>query len=570
MEGIQLSHVLVLIGAAVVTVPLCQFLRLGSVLGFLAAGALVGPSGLEVITDVAGIRHFAELGVVFLLFVIGVELRPARLWRMRRAVFGLGSAQVVVTGAGLAAALSLLGYGPRSAVLVGLALALSSTAFVVQILAERRHLRTEYGRATFGVLLLQDLAVVPLLALVPLLATRDDSVGGDIGLALLEGVAILALVIVLGRFMLRPVFQRVARYGTSEIFAALVVLLVLGAAFLTQEMGLSMAMGAFMAGLLVADSEYRHQIVADIQPFRGFLLGLFFMSVGMSVDLGYMVEEPARFGAMLLGLLGLKAALLWVLCRLFRHGARDSAAIALILAQSGEFAFVIFTVASDAKLLSAAQFQELALVVALSMVVTPLLAAFAERARSHTPAPVGAAPEAQPQRQVLIAGFGRVGRRVADILTGAGVPYTAVERNAERVARARGRGYSVFFGDASRADVLAAAGADTALLAVITLDDITATEQLVSNLRRQFPGLPIHARGHDRAACEELLRLGANVAVAENLEVSLRLARDSLVGAGFPVNEADALVSRVRSQEYARIHAGLDAHAGAAERSDQP
>ncbi|MEJ2406685.1 MAG: monovalent cation:proton antiporter-2 (CPA2) family protein, partial [Candidatus Thiodiazotropha sp.] len=286
MNAEPLFQTLTLLAAAVLIVPLFQFLRLGTVLGFLVAGMLIGPAGFGLITEVDAIRHLAELGVVFLLFIIGIELKPSRLWLMRRQVFGMGTTQVIATGVAITLIVAAFGVELRVALVLGLGLALSSTAFVLQILTERRELATGYGRAAFAILLLQDLAVVPLLALVPLLATPESSLSGDLGLAVAESVGMVLLVIVIGRYLLRPVLHQVASHGAQEIFLATGLLLVLGTATLIEHAGMSMAMGAFLAGLLIADSEFRHQIMADIQPFRAILLGLFFMSVGMSVDLG--------------------------------------------------------------------------------------------------------------------------------------------------------------------------------------------------------------------------------------------------------------------------------------------
>ncbi len=371
MISAYLFDIVILLLAAVVVVPLFQLVRLGAVPGFLVAGLIVGPSGLAAIGNVSEIGYLAEIGVVLLLFVIGIELKPSRLWLMRRQVFGLGSAQVLLTGAVLAiACFFLFGMSLRTAILVGPALALSSTAFVLQILASQKLLTSHYGRASVAVLLLQDLAVVPLLALIPLLAAPGMSVGADIGLALLESLAILALVVLAGRYFLHPLLHRVARAGSPEVFTASAVLIVLGAAMATEHAGLSMAMGAFLAGLLISESAYRHQVIAEIQPFRGLLLGLFFMSMGMSFNLGLLLSDPVGSIVLLALLIALKVLILLPLGRLFGLPWRSSVAVALLLAQSGEFALVLFALAWQNGLLGEQLFQELLLVVLLSMMVT--------------------------------------------------------------------------------------------------------------------------------------------------------------------------------------------------------
>ena len=333
MNLAYLTDIIVLLSAAVILVPLSRFVGLGIVPGFLIAGIAVGPSVLGLIDNRAEITHLSELGVVLLLFVVGIEIKPSRLWLMRRMVFGLGALQVVVVGMLIsAAAYFVFGVDARAALLVGPVLALSSTAFVLQLLSEQKLLGSEYGRTSVSVLLFQDLAVVPLLALVSLLTVADLTVGKDVGLALIKALATLALIIFGGHFLLQPILQRVARLGSPEIFTALAILLVLGAAVLMAQIGLSMAMGAFVAGLLIADSEFRHQIVAEIQPFRGLLIGLFFMSMGMSLDLELLFTEPGAIVGLVLLLMVAKAALLWPLVMLFGHKRRSAMAIVPMMA----------------------------------------------------------------------------------------------------------------------------------------------------------------------------------------------------------------------------------------------
>ena len=550
MNLAYLTDIIILLTAAVITVPLFRLAGLGTVPGFLIAGVLVGPSALGLIDNQAEIYHLAELGVVLLLFVIGIELKPSRLWLMRRMVFGLGSLQVVVTGALIsAAAYFVFDVEMRSAILIGPALALSSTAFVLQLLTEQKMLTSNYGRSSVAVLLFQDLAVVPLLALASLLTAADLTIEEDIGLALLEALVILALIILGGRYLLQPLLQRVARLGSPEIFTATAVLLVLGTAVLTAQVGLSMAMGAFVAGLLVADSEFRHQVVAEIQPFRGLLLGLFFMSMGMYIELTQLFANPLLFAGLVLMLMLIKAVVLWVLARLFGHKGGLASAIALLLAQSGEFALVLFAVAFEGSLMDEGLFQQLLLVVILSMLATPPIAGLAYRfatKRKGDPLQAGPTEEDVASASVVIVGFGRVGRRVGLILEIRGVPYVAVDYDARLVKRERDAGRAVFFGDARQPDLLKSLGVGDASLVIVTVDDYHAAEQVVSLLHHTFPDMDILARGHDLERCRSLYARGAWLAVSENLEASIALAHAALEKVNADDVENDAAIDQFR------------------------
>lgn len=559
LEDIYVNHdglleTLTLLGAAVLVVPLFQFLRLGTVLGFLAAGMAIGPGGLALVTEVEAVRGLAELGVVFLLFIIGVELKPSRLWLMRRQVFGMGSAQVIATGLMLTAALMAFGVELRLALLLGFGLALSSTAFVLQILTERRELGSSHGRTSFAILLLQDLAVVPLLALIPLLAQPESSVGGNFGLAILESVGMVLAVILIGRWLLRPALHQVALHGSQEIFLATALLLVLGTAVLIEKAGMSMAMGAFLAGLLIADSEFRHQIMADIQPFRAILLGLFFMTVGMTVELSVLLASPGRILLMLAALIAIKALVLFGVARLFGVGRIAARRTALLLAQGGEFAFVLFGAALHAGLLQGAHYQEALLVVALSMVLTPLLAMRArqqeELAEVEEEGEPLAAESHEEAPDVLIAGFGRMGQRIATLLQAAGVSYVAIEQRPPIVVRGRSSGYAVYFGNASQSDVLRSAGVAHAKLMVVAIDNPEVVQHVVSEVRRLYPNLPIFARGHSRHRCEELIRIGATGVASENLEASLQLARFALTVASVDEERVEQQLDAYRQEYY--------------------
>ena len=570
MSLAYLTDIIILLTAAVVAVPLARVIGLGTVPGFLLAGILVGPSVLGLIDNAEEIRHLAELGVVLLLFIIGIELKPSRLWLMRRLVFGLGALQVVVTGALITlAAAFLFGLPMRSALLIGPALALSSTAFVLQLLTEQKMLMSGYGRGSIAVLLFQDLAVVPLLALVSLLAVPELSVTADVGLALVEGLVILALIILGGRYLLQPILHRVALFGSPEVFTATAVLLVLGTATVMAQIGLSMAMGAFVAGLLVADSEFRHQVVAEIQPFRGLLIGLFFMSMGMALSLDHLVDAPLLMIGLVLLLMALKAGVLFLLALLFARSSRNALAVSLLLAQSGEFALVLFGVAFESGLLETVLFQQLLLVVILSMLMTPPLAKLAHRlalAVKTDNAVAMAADEDDDEPTILLAGFGRVGRRVGQILEMRGIRYAAVDNNAALVQRERQQGRKVFYGDARQLDVLRSMGAAEARLVVVTVDDFRTNEEVVETLRASFPELKIIVRGHDLEHCIRLTERGAGLTVSENLEASIALAQEALVIAGEGRAEIDDAVDRFR-QEYYRF-AEKTPHGGPADKAE--
>ena len=558
--------IVILLIAAVVAVPLFRAVGFGAVPGFLVAGVVVGPSGLALIDNVIEIGWLSELGVVFLLFIIGIELKPSRLWLMRRLVFGLGTLQVLSTGALITAAVYLLlDVAFPAAAVIGPALALSSTAFVVQILAERRALHAEYGRASLSVLLLQDLAVVPLLALVPLLTLQQLSIGTDIAIALVEAIVILLAAVAGGRYLLQPVLHRIAHTGSREIFTAVTVLLVLGSAVLTEHLGLSMAMGAFIAGLLIANSPFRHEVVAEIEPFRGLLLGLFFMSMGMSLEIGQLLAAPIPMLGLLCALVAIKFSILWPLAAAFGLGVRTAAAVALLLAQSGEFGLVLFAYAFQAELIDTGLFQQLLLVIVLSMLATPALAYLAQRLASADEQPEPGHHEKPTKEPVVLAGFGRIGRRIGEILTSAGVPYVAIDQDSTLVLRERANGHRVFYGDARKPDVLRSAGVADASLVIVSVNDFEATENIVAALHRAYPDVTILARGHNASQCQALRQLGARLAISENLGASLSLARKALAHENIDTDQTEALLRRFREDYYANFDA-----TSAQESADRP
>jgi len=554
MMANYLLDIVILLTAAIVAVPLSRAAGFGAVPGFLIAGVLVGPSGLALIDNVTEIGQLAELGVILLLFVIGIELRPARLWLMRRMVFGLGTLQLVITGALLTVGAHVLLDVPyRAAILIGPALALSSTAFVIQLLAEQRMLHSNYGRASLAVLLLQDLAVVPLLALVPLLAAQELTIGADVAFALLEAAAILLLAVVGGRYLLQPILHRVTHARSQEIFTALVVVLVLGSALLTEHIGLSMAMGAFIAGLLIADSPYRHGIVAEIQPFRGLFLGLFFMSMGMSLNLSTFLAQPFSLLGLLVALIVVKFVVLWPLARFLGLRTATGAAVGLLLSQSGEFGLILFAYTHQLNLIDAALFQQLLLVVVLSMLVTPVMARLAHRLAEVPRDLKEAAEESPAESRIVVAGFGRVGRRIGEILTMAGKPYVAIDYNSSLVLSERAEGHRIFYGDVRRPEVLRSVGVANADLVIVTLDDFEATEDVVAAMQQINQEVTILVRGHNADQCRTLRKLGASLVVSENLEASLELAREALIRDDGNAAEAESLILRFRDKQYAKI-----------------
>jgi monovalent cation:proton antiporter-2 (CPA2) family protein len=554
MISYYLADIIILLVAAVIAVPIFQSIRLGAVPGFLVSGVIVGPSGLGLVDNVSEIGHLAEIGVVLLLFIIGIELKPSRLWLMRRLVFGLGTCQVLLTGILLGG----IGYfvfdiSLRAATLIGPALALSSTAFVLQLLTEQKSLTSVYGRTSFSVLLLQDLAVVPLLALVPLLTMPELSIGKDIGFALAESILILGLIVLIGRYFLHPILHRVALSGNSEVFTASAVLIVLGTALITEHIGLSMAMGAFLAGLLISDSAYRHQVIAEVQPFRGLLLGIFFMSMGMSLNLSLFLENPMVSMALVFALVAVKAAALFPMAYLFGLKTKTSLAVALIMAQSGEFALVLFSLAYQANLFSESLFQQLLLIVLLSMLLTPILAYFA-KGFSREKSKCENFREEIPVAPIVLAGFGRVGHRIGEILSTAEIPFIAVDSDASIVEKEKIKGHPVFYGDICNPKLLKSVGATNAKTIILTLNDVEATENLVKILRKIYPEINIYARGHSLINCRDLQNLGATYTVSENLETSLELARMVLENSGFDDNRQETILGDFRKTYYSEIN----------------
>ncbi len=530
----------ILLATAVVLVPLSRRFGFGSVLGYLLGGALIGPSGLGLITDVHAIASVSELGVVMLLFLIGLEVRPRRLWVMRRAVFGLGSSQVVLTTLVLAVAAHLFGMAWPAAAAIGAGLALSSTAIVLPMLGERDLLGSSAGRSTFAVLLFQDLAFIPLVAVVPLLVggagTPDHVPWWELGRA----AGAIGVILVGGRFLIRPAFRVIGGARTPEVFTALALFVVAGTAALADSAGLSMSLGAFLGGVLLSDSEYRHEVQADVQPFEGLLLG-FFLSVGMSANLGLAAQQPGFFAMIVPGIMAAKAAVAFVLARIGGQPTQAALRFALALPQGSEFSFVLFAAAIGSGALTQAASDIATLAIALSMAATPLLFALSERfivPRFVTTVPPTYDEIEDDGASVIICGFGRVGQIVGRVLRMRGIGLTALEQDSEQVEVLRRFGARVYYGDPSRPDLLRAAGAEHARPLVIALEDMEEALQVIDIARRTFPNLQIVSRARNRRHAHLLMDRGITRQVRETFHSSLRLSEMVLEDLGVKPDEA--------------------------------
>ena len=548
-----LAQTAVFLAAAVVAVPLFRHFKMGAVLGYLAAGVVIGPSGLGIIGEVESIMHLAELGIVMLLFVIGLELQPSRLWVLRRSVFGLGAAQVIVTASLFTAVGIAFGLALPTAIVIGLALAMSSTAFVLQTLAERGELTTRKGRSSFAILLFQDIAVIPMLALIPLLGEGEDiPAGTEAWLAAGEAIAVIAAIVFGGRYLLRPVFRLVAASGIKEIFTAAALLVVIGTALGVYSVGLSMSLGAFLAGMLLADSEYRHELEANIEPFKGLLLGLFFISVGMAVDLGLMVSEPMLILGLVIGLMLIKAVALIAVVRFAGGDSRSAISVAATLSQGGEFAFVIFAIAINAGIIDSALVSSLTIAVIISMALTPLAMTiddmFARRNRQKAQERFDEI-EASDSK-IIIAGFGRVGQMVARTLAARGIGFTALDISSEQIEVVRRFGNNkAYYGDASRLDMLHAARAQEAQVFVLAIDDIEASVRTAETVRKNFSKLKILARARNRFHAYRLMDIGVDYIIRETLLSSLELAEQVLQATGISAWDAKSTIATFRAHD---------------------
>jgi monovalent cation:proton antiporter-2 (CPA2) family protein len=547
----MLHDVAIFLAAAVVAVPLARALGLGSVLGYLAAGLAIGPWGLGLITGVDRILHFSEFGVVLLLFVIGLEMQPERFWRLRGAVFGSGGAQMLVTGLAIGGIAMAFGVGPGAALIAGFGLAMSSTAFVLQLLGERDELGTREGLLAFAILLFQDLAVVPFLALLPLMAGDGTAQALEL-MPVLKALVVVVVVVAAGRYALRPVLRRAARANVPEIFTAAALLVVVATALLMEGVGLSMSLGAFLAGVMLAESEFRHELQAAIEPFKGLLLGLFFIAVGMAVNLGVLLREPLTVLGLVVGLVLVKGAILYGVGRLAHLPADAARALAAAVSQGGEFAFVLFALAAAAGLLDAPLHDRLVVVVTLSMAASPLL--YAAQARFRVP-PAGPPFDAidGPPAPVIIAGFGPFGQIVGRVLRVKKIPFTVLEKSVEQVDFVRRFGNKIYYGDAARLELLRAAHVDRARILVISISRVETSLKIAEAARRHFPKLRIFAVANDRNHALRLMDLGVTDVIRRAYYSSLEMGRRLLVTLGEPEDKAARAVETFRAHDEATL-----------------
>ena len=553
----MMADALIYLVAGVLCVPLAKRAGLGSVLGYLIAGTAIGPSGLRLVQNVESILHFSEFGVVLMLFLIGLELDPKRLWSMRKEAFGGGATQLALCGGALAAGGLAAALGWTAAIVAGLALALSSTAIAVQTMAERNLLPTPTGRSAFAILLFQDIAAIPLLAVIPLLALPAAPADRSVWLDGLRAFGAIAGVIVIGRYLTRPALRLIAATQLREIFTAFSLLLVIGISQLMALAGLSMALGAFLAGVLLAGSEYRHALETDIEPFKGLLLGLFFISVGMSIDFGLLWQRPAGVAALLCGFLLVKTAMLWLVARLVGVTSRQRWLFALLLSQGGEFGFVVFATARGAGVLTREWEALLTMAVALSMAATPLLLLLHDRVMARRTVREERAADAidAPAESVIIAGFGRVGQIAGRLLFANGIRAIVLDHDPDQIETLRKFGYKVFYGDATRLDLLTAAGAGQARLLINAIDDVDDSLALIDLVRENFPGLKILARARNVAHYVELRTRGVAVVERESFEGALRIGRHALESMGLDRFRAREIADAFRRHNVAALDA---------------
>jgi len=551
-----LTGSLIYLAAAVIAVPLARFLKLGSIIGYLGAGILIGPWGLKLVTRPEDMLQFAEFGVVLMLFLVGLELEPQRLWSLRKPIFGWGSVQLF--GSALLLALGALACGIdwRLAVVAALGLAMSSTAIGLGVLAERNVMGTTSGEAILSVSLLQDIAAIPILALVPFLAIAGADSGGNNWLRLAMAIGTIAVIILGGRLLLRPALRWIANSETPEIFTAASLLLVVATAALMNAVGLSMALGAFLAGVLLAESEYRRELETDIEPFKGLLLGLFFIAVGMTIDFGLLRSAPLTVALLVAGFLAIKLVTLWAVARIIGVTSRQRFLFAILLSQGGEFAFVVFGAAKIAGILSDQWASLLTMAVALSMTTTPLLLILHDKWICPKTDGSEREPDAiEAEGPVIIAGFGRFGQIVGRLLLASGQRATVLDHDPDQIELLRRFGYKVFYGDATRLDLLRAAGAGEARLLVNAIDDIEDSLQLTDIVRENFPKLQIVARARNVSHLVELRTRGVEIVERETFEAALRTARHVLEALGHDPFRAREIADTFRRHNVRTVDA---------------
>jgi monovalent cation:proton antiporter-2 (CPA2) family protein len=550
-----LAQIAIFLAAAVIAIPIFRHFRLGSVLGYLTAGIIIGPGCLGLINKFAATEQIADFGIVLLMFVIGLELQPSRLWVLRKSIFGLGSAQVAATTLCLwAITYYIFGQSWQSALVIGFALSMSSTALALQLLVERGQLNSQFGRSSFSILLFQDVSVLPVLALLPLLGAATARSSGSGAWLVFKLFAVLAAVIVGGRYVLTPLLRIVAATRVAEAFTAAGLLIVLGTALLVSQVGLSLSLGAFLAGVLLADSEFRHELEADIEPFKGLLLGLFFISVGMSANLELVREEPLLIIGLTLGFMLLKVCILMLVGRISGLSHAASRGLAFSLPSGGEFAFVLFGLAASLGIMDSRVAELLVLVVTASMILSPVLLALYDvtfKVNESDPRPFDTPVELYPR--VIIAGFGRFGQIVGRILRAKKIAFTALEANQTQVDFLRRFGNQVFYGDASRLELLRAAHADNAEIFVLAIDDVEASVRTAELVRKHFPNLKIFARARNRQHAFRLMDLAVRYTIRETLVSSLEMSVQVLESLGLSKSKALETVHQFRIHDEATM-----------------
>lgn len=563
-EHSLLSDAILYLSSSVIMVPLASKLRLGSVLGYLLAGCVIGPFGLSLVQDVSSTLHFAEFGVVLMLFLIGLELEPTRLWQMRRGVFGGGALQMGLCGVALGLAGMALGLPWKGALVAGFAVALSSTAIAVQVMKERGLMGAPMGKAAFGILLFQDIAAIPLVGVVPLLAESQAPADGPAWVGVAKVLGAVLGVVVLGHYATRPVLRWIAKLHLREISTAFTLLLVMGIAQLMDTVGVSMGLGAFLAGVLLASSEYRHALETDIEPFKGLLMGLFFIAVGMSIDFGLLAGQPLLMVGLVVGFTLLKGGALWGVGRvlgLAKAPNPQATLFAALMAQGGEFAFVVFGVASQARLLPGDWDKRLTLVVALSMALTPLLVLGAEAWQRWRNPPTKREADVieDEENPVIIAGFGRFGQIVGRLLFASGIRATVLDFDPDMIELLRRFGFRIFYGDATRLDLLEAAGAHRAKIIVNAIDDVEANLRLVEVVQHNFPHLKIVSRARNVSHWLALREKGVELIERELLDSGLAAGRKVLVELGVGPHEAYERASKFRRHNVASLEEMMQA-----------
>lgn len=569
MDSGFLFNIFVFLAAACVVVPLASRFKLGSVLGYLAAGVIIGPFGLGLIGNAGQIMHFAEFGVVMMLFVIGLELEPAVLWRLRTSILGLGGLQVALSSLAFTGIGVMLGYGWQMSAAVGMALSLSSTALVLQMLQEKNLMQTSVGETAFSVLLFQDIAVIPILVAMPLLGTgAADAAHGASWLHDMPGslrallvAGIITLVIGAGRYLSHHVFYLIAKTNLREVFTATSLALVVGVTLLMQMVGVSPALGAFIAGVVLANSHYRRTLETDLEPFKGLLLGLFFISIGMGMDFGIVHEAPLWVLAAVLMLISVKAVLLFILGRVFGLIPLHNAGFALALSQGGEFAFVLFQFAGGLQILPIEEARFLTLVVACSIALTPLLMLLYNRylvPRFMSVLPERAFDAITEQNPVILAGFGRFGQIIGRFLMGQDIKVTVLENDPDQIELLRKFDFKGYFGDASRLDLLRSAGADKATLLVVAVDDADVCLEIVNMAREEFPHLTIFARARNRRHAYELHKAGAHYFRRETFDSSLTMAQAVMVALGRKPSDMAYKAQQFMAHDEAALHKSFE------------